>query len=113
MPVLLNQLFRLMCSADELAVDALVVMAEVLGKIRNETGDILVTQYQTYVFTNTTPLPGSSAAAANSNKAVWEVLVGAWLNLLRLGSGSSSMNTNPESVTSVSRVCGFFLEVGF
>lgn len=106
MPVLLNQLFRLMCTADELAVDALVVIADVLNKVRAEAGDLLMAQYHTYVFSNISP--GSSGAAT---KAVWEVLVGAWLNLLRLGSGSSSMNTNPESITSVSKVCGFLLEV--
>lgn len=112
-PVLLTQLFRLMCSIDELAVDALVVVADVLGRVRADTGDLLVSQYQTYAFTNISATPtDKSAPAPASTKLVWEVIVGAWLSLLKIGAGSTStLNANPESIASVHKMCGFFLEV--
>lgn len=37
LPVVLTQLFRLMCSVDELALDALVVMSDALGRVRADT----------------------------------------------------------------------------
>jgi dedicator of cytokinesis protein 6/7/8 len=104
MPVLLTQLFRLMCSVDELAVEALVVMADVLGRVSNEAGDLLISQYQTYVFAN---------VSGGAFKPVWEVVVVAWLALLRMGTSSSSAVNNQESVATVHRMCGFFLEIIF
>lgn len=114
LPVLLTQLFRLMCSVDELAVDTLVVMSDVLGRVRSDTGDLLVSQYQTYAFTNisATPSTPKSATPPATAKPVWEVIVGAWLSLLRMGAGTNStMGANPESIASVHKMCGFFLEV--
>eukprot|EP00026_Physarum_polycephalum_P000226 Phypoly_transcript_00226.p1 GENE.Phypoly_transcript_00226~~Phypoly_transcript_00226.p1 ORF type:complete len:1906 (-),score=310.18 Phypoly_transcript_00226:3-5720(-) len=116
LPVLLTQLFRLICSVDELAVDALVVMADVLGRVRADTGDLLVSQYQTYVFANISAVPTTpkSATPPPVAKPVWEVIIAAWLSLLRMGAGSTSpMGANPESIASVHKMCGFFLEIIF
>ena len=111
LPVLLAQLFRLMCGVDDLAVDALVVMSDVLSRVRADTGDLLVSQYQTYVFTNASAAPAAPSATTTA-KPVWEVIVGAWLSLLRMGSGTNSaMGSNPDSINTVHKMCGFFLEV--
>ncbi len=113
LPVVLNQLFRVMCTNDELAIDSLVTMADLLIRARNDAGDIVLAQYTTYVFDNVVVRTNATLGGEKSGgeKEAWEVLVATWLSLLRMGIAASGVNNSLEGLASVQKMCGFFLDV--